>query len=98
MATAVVSGRIDESVKRKADAVIRDAGLTTGEVIRRVWKNIALTKTIPAEPVVEDERARKARVLREFRELVESFPPINPEYADMSYKEILAQRVDDYYA
>lgn len=47
MATAVVSGRVDEQVKSRADAFIRAAGLSTGDVIRAVWECIAQTGEVP---------------------------------------------------
>lgn len=94
MATAVVSGRIDEVVKRRADAVIQDAGLTTGEVIRMVWEGIAATKTLPVQVEVEDEHARKTRVLRELRELVDSAP--SPSLVDMTDEQIKEMMIERY--
>lgn len=47
MATAVVSGRVDEGVRRRADAYIRAAGSTPAEVIKVVWENIARTGEVP---------------------------------------------------
>lgn len=47
MATAVVSGRVDEQVKTRAEAFIRAAGLSTGDVIRVVWEHIARTGEVP---------------------------------------------------
>lgn len=47
MATAVVSGRVDAQVKARAEAFIRAAGLSSGDVIRVVWERIARTGEIP---------------------------------------------------
>lgn len=47
MATAVVSGRVDAQVKARAEAFIRAAGLSPGDVIRVVWERIARTGEIP---------------------------------------------------
>lgn len=47
MATSVVSGRVDEAVRRRADAYIRGAGTTPAEVIKVVWENIARTGEVP---------------------------------------------------
>ena len=47
MATAVVSGRVDEQIKVRAEAFIRAAGLSTGDVIRVVWEHIAQTGEVP---------------------------------------------------
>ncbi|HIZ18319.1 MAG TPA: type II toxin-antitoxin system RelB/DinJ family antitoxin [Candidatus Olsenella stercoravium] len=49
MATAVVSGRVDEKVRQRADAYIRAAGFTPAEVIKVVWENIARTGEVPEE-------------------------------------------------
>lgn len=54
MATAIVSGRVDERIKERADAVIATAGSSSGEVIRRVWTNIAYTGELPTDP--DEER------------------------------------------
>ena len=47
MATAVISGRVDERVKSRAEVYIRAAGLSTGDVIRAVWERIAQTGEVP---------------------------------------------------
>ena len=47
MATAVVSGRVDERVKARAEVFIHAAGLSAGDVIRMVWERIARTGEIP---------------------------------------------------
>lgn len=54
MATEVVSGRVDEKVRQRADAYIRAAGSTPAEVIKVVWENIARTGEVPTgEPAKE---------------------------------------------
>lgn len=47
MATAVVSGRVDERIKFRAEVFIRAAGLSAGDVIRAVWERIAQTGEVP---------------------------------------------------
>lgn len=59
MATAVISGRVDESVVRKADAHIRMAGLTPGAIIKTVWENIAKTGEVP-QPIADDRETDDA--------------------------------------
>ena len=49
MATSVVSGRVDEKIRQRADAYIRAAGSTPAEVIKVVWENIARTGEVPEE-------------------------------------------------
>ena len=38
MATAVISGRVDEQVRESAERYIQAAGLTVADVIRTVWE------------------------------------------------------------
>lgn len=49
MATAVVSGRVDERIKMQADRYIHASGLATADVIRMVWEHIARTGEVPQE-------------------------------------------------
>lgn len=58
MATSVVSGRVDDAVRARADAVIRAAGFSVADVIRVVWENIARTGVVPAaEGAAQDSPA-----------------------------------------
>ena len=52
MPTAIVSGRVDTTVRDRANAYIHAAGLTAGDVVRRVWENIARTGEVPAQQEV----------------------------------------------
>lgn len=70
MATAVVSGRVDERIKSRADAFIRAAGLSSGDVIRIVWERIAQTGEVPdalhsgQEPATADDPLERLGELR----------------------------------
>ncbi len=68
MATSVVSGRVDEAVRKRADAYIRGAGTTSAEVIRVVWENIARTGEVPTPSSVEQEADDPLARLAELRE------------------------------
>ena len=59
MATIVVSGRVDENVKRKVDRIIEREGTTVGDVIRDVWINISLTGKLPVTQAQEEELREK---------------------------------------
>lgn len=48
MATSVVSGRVDEHIRKRAERFIRAAGTTPGDIIRCVWEHIASTGEVPA--------------------------------------------------
>lgn len=52
MATAVISGRVDEQVRESAERYIQAAGLTVADVIRTVWERIARTGEVPREEAV----------------------------------------------
>jgi polar amino acid transport system ATP-binding protein len=59
MPTVVVSGRVDEDVKLRADAVIRAAGSSVARVINDVWRSIAESGELPAATSFKDEQAEK---------------------------------------
>ena len=86
MATAIVSGRVDEGVKRAADVHLRRRRLTASDVIAGVWSHIAETGDVPAFLVDEaaDGRADAARRLSELRERA----PLGTPLASMTDEDI----------
>ena len=96
MATAVVSARVDETIRQKADAIMRKAGLTPSDVIQGVWSAMAQTGEIPeiARPVRDDAKGRTA--MERLESFLGGLPPVNPAYAGLSDDEILATMVSDY--
>ena len=96
MPTVVISGRVDEDVKLRADAVIRAAGSSVARVINDVWRSIAETGELPASPEIQDEQAVKRAAFESFVGWFDGLPPQNEAFADMTDDEILAGRVDDY--
>lgn len=96
MPTVVISGRVDQDVKLRADAIIRAAGSTVGRVINDVWETIAATGELPNSPAHANEQAAKRAAFSSFMDWFEELPPQNGAYAGMSDDEILAGRVDDY--
>jgi len=96
MATVVVSGRVEESVKLRADAVIRSAGSTAAAVISDVWQSIAETGQLPASSAHADEQAEKQATFSSFMEWFDALPHQNEDFAVMSDDDILVSRVDDY--
>ena len=95
MGTAVVSGRVDQATKNRADRVIRASGLTTGDVIKALWAQISQTGEVPeflATPHNEpDSSIRIARYMK----FLDSLPPAPREYAEMSddqMQELLGSR------
>lgn len=95
MATVVVSGRVDEEIKRKADAIIARAGKTPADVIRDVWANIVITGELPTTQQQEDEFLEKRRRFKAFMELVDSLPPAPAWFANMTDDELRDMMVED---
>ena len=80
MATVVVSGRVDEGVKRGVDRILERAGKTPADVIKDVWANIYATGELPTTQQQIDEFQEKRRRFQDFIEFVRSAPP-TPEWA-----------------
>lgn len=93
MATAVVSGRIDAAVKEQAGAYIHAAGLSTGDVIKTVWENIAKTGRVPT---AQESNAPKAEDPFEgFVEFCDALPPAPTWLVDLNdaqMNEMMAAR------
>ena len=73
MATAVISGRVDERVKARAEVFIRAAGLSAGDVVRMVWEHIAQTGEVPdaqdvaeSAPIAKDSLTRLGELRADF--------------------------------
>ena len=93
MATAVVSGRVDERVRQRADAYIKAAGLTPADVIRVVWENIARTGEVPEVVPTEEPRGAWER----FMEFRESLPEAEPWLVNLT-KEQMRDMIASRYA
>ncbi len=61
-ATVVVSSRIEEPVATRVSARIKAEGLTVGEVIKRVWYQIAETGELPQQSVPVEESGALERL------------------------------------
>ena len=92
MATSVVSGRVDEKIRQRADAYIRAAGSTPAEVIKVVWENIAHTGEVP-EAASEEPRGAWER----FMEFRESLPEAEPWLVNLT-KEQMRDMIASRYA
>ena len=84
MATSVVSGRVDEKVRQRADAYIRAAGSTPAEVIKVVWENIARTGEVPEVAPSEGSRGAWER----FMEFRESLPKAEPWLVNLTKEQM----------
>ncbi|MBQ9005689.1 MAG: type II toxin-antitoxin system RelB/DinJ family antitoxin [Atopobiaceae bacterium] len=96
MPTVVVSGRVDEDVKVRADAVIRAAGSSVARVINDVWRSIADSGELPSAPELSSKQSKKRAAFESFMEWFDGLPPQNETVARMTDDEILAGRLDDY--
>lgn len=97
MATAIVSGRVDEAVKERAGAYIKAAGLTVGDVINIVWTNIANTGNTPTmDSAGAEESLDPFERFMAFRETFNS-APIDERYASMTDEEILMEHLVEKY-
>lgn len=82
MATVVVSGRIDEAVRTRAQRFIDRAGCTAADVIKNVWESIAATGEVP-KPVEEASGITARRqAFDDFMAFRASLPAC-PELAEM---------------
>ncbi len=88
MATAVVSGRVDEAIKRRADKYIKAAGKTTAQVISDMYLQISITGELPGAELERERRERGKERFREFMEYVDSLPPADEWLANMSDEEM----------
>ena len=93
MATAVISGRVDEKIRQRADAYIRAAGSTPAEVIKVVWEHIARTGEVPEAAPAEEPCGAGERCL-EFRE---SLPEAEPWLVNLT-KEQMRDMIASRYA
>ncbi len=91
MATSVVSGRVDEKVRQRADAYIRAAGSTPAEVIKVVWENIARTGEVPEVAPTEEPRDVWERFM-EFRETLLEAEPWLVNLTKEQMRDMIASR------
>ena len=59
-ANTVVRARIDERVKKEAEAVLASIGLTVSDAFRLMMVKIANEKVLPFEPLVPNEETIEA--------------------------------------
>ena len=57
---AVVRARIDGRIKKQAEAVLGAIGLTVSDAFRLLMVRIAAEKALPFEPLVPNDKTRKA--------------------------------------
>lgn len=96
MATAVVSGRVSESVRQRAEVAMRKAGLKPTDIIQSVWAVMAETGEIPEIAQKQSIVPAEHGALEKLHRFLETLPPANPKYSGWSDDDILALKaVDD---
>lgn len=95
MATMVVSGRVDEDVKRRVDQVLEREGKTQGDVIRDVWVTISQTGRLPDTVTEEKIFKEKRRRFQEFLAFLESTPPAPDWFGTMTDEQMRDMIVED---
>ena len=96
MGTSVVSGRVEDATRHKADLAIRKAGLTANSVIQNLWASIAESGEVPQAAQPGGGDAGKQAALERLDAFLAKLPPVNSEYEGWSDNEILALQVDDH--
>lgn len=95
MQTAVVSGRVDQTIKERADRVIRASGFTAAEVIKATWSSIAQTGELPEALAAPAHKTEPSIQFSRFAQFVETLPPAPDFFASMSdsqLKDFLGER------
>ena len=96
MATAVISGRVEEAVRQRADVVLRKAGLKPTDVIQAVWASIANTGEIPEVALPQTAAPAQNEAMDKLASFLDSLPPINSEFANWNDDDILALKARDH--
>lgn len=96
MATVVVSGRVDEHVKRRVDEVLARAGKTPAEVIGDLWVRIYQTGRLPDSPGEEELFEGQRRRFADFLEFVCDEPPTPDWLVTLTDKELHEMKAADY--
>jgi DNA-damage-inducible protein J len=59
-ANTVVRARIDDRIKKEAEAVLASIGLTVSDAFRLLMVRVAAEKALPFEPLVPNKKTIKA--------------------------------------
>lgn len=78
MASVVVSARVDEGTRRKAEAAARRAGMSLGSLISGFVSDLATTGKVPDSYTTDRELLRRRRALDTLEEISRSFPVGTP--------------------
>ncbi len=97
MGTTVVSGRVDEQVKREVDRILEREGTTAAEVIKQMWVTISVTGEVPRT----EEQERRFREQRErFKRFMKHRSELSPapdwliNLTDREMNDMIASRYE----
>ena len=81
--TAVISARIDPELKRKAEQIFRELGLTTTQAITLFYRQVDLQRGLPFSVKIPNEVTRQALEDAKARRDLESFDNIEELFEDL---------------
>ena len=81
--TAVISARIDPALKRDAEQIFRELGLTTSQAITLFYKQVDLQRGLPFSVKIPNEVTKKALEDARTRRSLESFDDIESLFEDL---------------
>jgi len=81
--TAVISARIDPTLKSNAEQIFRELGLTTSQAITLFYKQVDLQRGLPFSIKVPNEVTKKALEDARTRRNLESFDDIESLFEDL---------------
>lgn len=81
--TAVISARIDPELKRNAEQVFKELGLTTSQALILFYKQVDLQRGLPFNVKIPNEVTRKALEDARARRNLESFDDLDKPFEDL---------------
>jgi DNA-damage-inducible protein J len=81
--TAVISARIDPALKRDAEQVFRELGLTTSQAITLFYRQVDLQRGLPFSIKIPNEVTKKALEDARARRNLESFDSVDDLFEDL---------------
>jgi DNA-damage-inducible protein J len=81
--TAVISARIDPELKRNAEQVFGELGLTASQAIMLFYKQVDLQRGLPFSVKIPNEVTKQALEDARARRNLESFDSIEDLYEDL---------------
>jgi len=81
--TAVISARIDPELKRKAEQVFTELGLTTSQAIILFFKQVDLQRGLPFSLKIPNEVTQRALDDARARRNLESFDSVEDLFEDL---------------